>query len=367
MGLGITMKLARSYAWKNLQPIDPVVTDDATESSGATDSVEPDIDPAPLQHEAARSVDQRALNKLESEFRLAVADPPADMDAAVEEEKRAFARLPWAGRDAVLEERPRKRKSGIPACPVCGRKRSRMRFSSVGGRLMSRCLRCDLLTIVNPLEEQYPLAHAEHLRYSMKTFWFHLRGQLKELGHRGPVGYSGPAEYSDAVAQAARNLALIVPLEDLERYTDPGQCPAILLFHTLECVPDPENLLAKCYRMLAEDGRLFVAASDAKSIQCLLRPSKWNGLQLKAQLFCYSSGTLSRLFRAAGFRVSRRLRSGLEVLGMSLEDAFAASSNEEFGFKGFLKRWFQVISWLANDFRSCGSVLYLEAVPNKSR
>ncbi len=256
MGLGITMKLGRSYAWKNPQPIDPVVVGDATESSSATDAVEAVIDPARLEHEAARSVEERAPNQHESESRVAVAEPLACADGAVEQEKPGFTSLPWADWDALLEEQRGRRKNGSPTCLVCGRKRSRMRFSSVGGRLMSRCLRCDLLTIVNPLEEQYPDAHAEHLRYSMKNFWFHLRGQLRELGHRGPVGYSGPAEYSDAVAEAARDLALIVPLEDLERYTDPGQCPAILLFHTLECVPDPENLLAKCYRMLAEDGRL---------------------------------------------------------------------------------------------------------------
>jgi len=354
LGLGLTVKLGRSYAWKNLHPIVPAVADHAAESTRAADSGE-------------AVTDRHELSQLESEFRVAVADPPAHLEAAVEPRKPGFTRPPWADRDAAPKDHPRKRKSGTPACPVCGRRRSRIRFSSVGGRLMSRCLRCDLLTIVNPLDEQYPAAHAEHLRYSMKTFWFHLRGQLKELGHRGPVGYSGPAEYSGPIAQAARDLALIVPLEDLERYTDPGKCPAILLFHTLECVPDPDNLLAKCYRMLAADGRLFVAASDAKSLQCLLRPSKWSGLQLKTQLFCYSSSTLSRLFRAAGFRVSRRLKSGLEVLGMSLEDAFESPSNKESGFKGFLKRWFQVISWLSNDFGSCGSVLYLEAVPNKSR
>lgn len=361
------MRLGRSYSWKNLHPIDPVVADDAAEGPGAADSGEAVTDPVALQHERARGVGQRALSQLESEFRLAIADRPPHLKAAVEPQKPGFARLPWVDRDRGLERPQRRKKSGISSCPVCGRRRSRIRFSGVGGRLMSRCLRCDLLTIVNPLEEQDPVAHAEHLRYSMKTFWFHLRGQLKELGHRGPVGYSGPEEYSGPIAQAARDLALIVPLEDLERYTDPGKCPAILLFHTLECAPDPESLLAKCYRMLAADGRLFIAASDGKSLQCLLRPSKWNGLQLKAQLFCYSSITLSRLFRAAGFRVARRLRSGLEVLGMSLEDAFTASSNKESGLKGFLKRWFQVISWLANDFGSCGSVLYLEAVPDKNR
>jgi hypothetical protein len=260
LGLGFTMRLGRSYAWKNLHPIDPVVADDAAEGPGAADSDEAVTDSVPLQHEGAPGMGQRALSQLESEFRLAIADRPPHQEAAVEPQKPGFARLPWADRDAGVEQRPGRKKSGISACPVCGRRRSRIRFSSVGGRLMSRCLRCDLLSIVNPLEEQDPVAHAEHLRYSMKTFWFHLRGQLKELGRRGPVGYSGPEEYSDPIAQAARDLAFIVPLEDLERYTDPGKCPAILLFHTLECVPDPESLLAKCYRMLAVDGRLFVAA-----------------------------------------------------------------------------------------------------------
>jgi hypothetical protein len=275
--------------------------------------------------------------------------------------------MPWGDRDTSREEQPARKKIRNPACPVCGRKRSRMRFSSVGSRLMSRCRRCDLMTIVNPFEEQYPVAHAEHLRYSMKTFWFHLRTQLRELGHRGPVGYSGPAEYSGPIAQAARDLALVVPLEDLDRYTAPGKCPAILLFHALECVPDPENLLAKCRRMLAADGRLFVAASDAKSLHCLMGPSKWSGLRLRGQLFCYGPTTLSRLFRAAGFRIALRSRSGLEVLGMCLEDAFeAAPDSQESGFGGSLKKWLRVITCLANDFRSSGSVLYLEVVSNKS-
>jgi hypothetical protein len=231
---------------------------------------------------------------------------------------------------------------------------------------MSRCWRCDLLTIVNPLECQEPAAHAEHLRYSMKSFWFHLRGQLGELGHRGPIGYSGPEEYSAPITQAARGLARVVPLEELERYAGPGECPAILLFHALECTPDPEAILADCHRMLAPDGRLFIAASNAKSLHCLLRPSKWSGLQLRAQQFCYGSRTLSRLCRRAGFRVARRTRSGLEVLGMSLEDAFAVEPDNESGATGLLKKWLRIMTWLVHDFRSVGSVLYVEAVTNAS-
>jgi hypothetical protein len=243
-----------------------------------------------------------------------------------------------------------------------------MRFSSVGDRLMSRCRRCDLLAIVNPLGEQDPIAHAEHLRYSMKSFWFHLRTQLRELGARGPVGYSGPPEYSDSISEAARDLAMVVPLEDLDRYTAPGKCPAILLFHALECAPDPEKLLAKCHRMLAADGRLFIATSDGKSLHCLIRPAQWRGLRLKGQMFCYGSTALSRLLRTAGFRVALRRKSGLEVLGMSLEDAFGTPPDHpESGFAGLLKRYFRVISCLANDFRSSGSVLYLEVVSNKNR
>jgi hypothetical protein len=186
------------------------------------------------------------------------------------------------------------------------------------------------------------------------------------LGNRGPLGYSGPEEYSGPVADAARDLAFVVPLEELERYTGPGGCPAIILFHALECEPDPGKLLAKCRRMLAADGRLYVAVSDANSLQCVLRPSGWSGLRLRAQLCCYSAGNLRRLFRAAGFRIARRLRSGLEVVGMSLEGGFAPPVERKPGLRGFVERWLRVVTRLAKDIWSCGSVLYVEAVPIKN-
>ena len=307
-----------------------------------------------VETESDEAVNQVASPQLET-----LVEPVAELSGT----GLARARQP-ADAVAGLERKRGRRKSRVHACPVCGHKRPRMRFSSIGGRLMSRCWKCDLLTIANPLGCQYPAAHAEHLQYSMKSFWFHLRGQLSELGHRGPVGYCGPEEYSAPIAQAAQDMALVAPLEDLERYTRPGQCPAILVFHALECAPDPEALLAKCRRMLAADGRLLVAASNAKSLHCLLRPSKWTGLQQRSQQFGYGPRTLSRLFRRAGFRITRSMTSGIEVLGMSLEDVTAIKSGEKSRVTGFFEKWFRVITLWISDFRSSRSVLYVEAVPS---
>jgi cytoskeletal protein CcmA (bactofilin family) len=288
-----------------------------------------------------------------------------EIEEAPEQEERGFETAPGsAAPDAALREPPRTWRPGIPVCPVCGRKRPRVRVGSVGSRLVSRCRRCDLLTIADPLKEWDSAAEAEHLRHSIKSFWFHFQCRLRELGHRGPVGYSGPEEYLGPIARAARDFAMVVPLEDLARHTTPGRCPAILLFHALESEPDPEAFLAKCHRLVAPNGRLFVAASNPRSLHCLLWPSSWNGFQLKAQLFCYNSKTLSRLLRVAGFQVARRVKSGLEAFGSSLDGDILVQSNRESRYWGFLKRCFQTIICGGNAFHSFGSVLYLEAVPS---
>ncbi len=362
------MSLRSSHAPSDLRRQDSVVFRDPPHISPVSIPVETSSSEAaaavPLTPEKTPEADPGAPVRLEAEFHV---PRPADLTpeaAPAERQEPCHAEVASPDESAGQAEQSRKRKARVLACPVCGRRRSRKRFSSVGGRRMTRCWRCDLLTI-DPRGKQSPAAHSEHLSYSMKTFWFHLRSRLGELGHQGPLGYSGPEEYSAPVAEAARDLAFVVPLEELERYTGPGRCPAILLFHALECVPDPGNLLAQCRRMLAADGRLYVAVSDANSLQCVLRPSKWTGLQLRAQFCCYSPRALTRLLRAAGFRVARRMRSGMEVVGMRLEDALAAPRQEKPGFRGLLERWFPVIARLAKDILSCGSVLYFEAVPNK--
>jgi hypothetical protein len=51
---------------------------------------------------------------------------------------------------------------------------------------------------------------------------------------------------------------------------------------------------------------------------------------------------------------------------MSLEEGLAAPPDKKPGFRGFLEQWFQVVTRLAKDIWSCGSVLYLEAVPDKN-
>jgi hypothetical protein len=225
-----------------------------------------------------------------------------------------------------------------------------------GSRIISRCSRCDVLTIADPMRQPAPLHQHDRLRYSMKTFWFHLRTQLRELGHRGLIGYSGPREYLAPLTEAARDSAVIVPIEEIGS----GKCSAILLFHSLESVLDPQAFLAKCHRMLGREGRLFGAVSDARSLSCMLRQSSWSGFQLKDQLFCFSAKTLSGLLWLTGFHVARQMNSGLEVLGSAVEDKLAAKSNKIPRIKGLLR----AITWNASAFHSLGSILYLEAVPS---
>ncbi|HET9219129.1 MAG TPA: class I SAM-dependent methyltransferase [Terriglobia bacterium] len=79
----------------------------------------------------------------------------------------------------------------------------------------------------------------------------------------------------------------------------------VSLFHVLEHVPDPRDLLGEVRRILCKGGRLVLQVPNIDSWQFRLCGVRWRGLDVPRHVINYSTKTVLRLLLDSGFRIRR--------------------------------------------------------------
>jgi len=98
-----------------------------------------------------------------------------------------------------------------------------------------------------------------------------------------------------------RGLVGTLPHADLE----PSSFEVITMWHSLEHVHWPLEVLGEAHRLLAPGGKLFIAVPNIDSLPFRWFGSEWYGLDLPRHLTHFAPWTLHLMLERAGFRVGR--------------------------------------------------------------
>lgn len=83
----------------------------------------------------------------------------------------------------------------------------------------------------------------------------------------------------------------------------PGSFDVVTMWHSLEHVPDPRNVLMEARRLLTPTGKLYVAVPNIDSLAFRMFGPHWFALDLPRHLVHFSPLTLQFLLEQAGFHV----------------------------------------------------------------
>ena len=124
---------------------------------------------------------------------------------------------------------------------------------------------------------------------------------LSHLSGRGwrvtGVEISPCAEY----AQKKRNLDVRnLPLE--ENNFPSCSFDAVLASHLIEHLNDPRSFLTETYRILKDNGYIFITTPNISGFQARLYGSKWRSA-IFDHLYLFSKRTLANLLKSAGFKI----------------------------------------------------------------
>ena len=86
---------------------------------------------------------------------------------------------------------------------------------------------------------------------------------------------------------------------------EPQSFDVITMWHSLEHVPDPREVLVEARRLIAPQGRLLVAVPNIDSLAFRTFGPHWFALDLPRHLVHFSPYTLQFMLEQAGFRVER--------------------------------------------------------------
>ena len=147
-----------------------------------------------------------------------------------------------------------------------------------------------------------------------------LLGLLKQRGFQ-VRGFDSSVEAA-SIAKAESDIDVVVG----SRLQDAGFADAsfdvVTLFHVMEHVTDPRNVLSEVHRILRPSGRLVLQVPNIESWQFRLFGVRWYGLDVPRHVINYSNTAMRRLLEQSGFKISRtrhfNLRDNAPALASSL-------------------------------------------------
>jgi SAM-dependent methyltransferase len=102
----------------------------------------------------------------------------------------------------------------------------------------------------------------------------------------------------------------------------PSSFDLVTLFHVMEHVTNPREVLTEVHRILQPDGSIVVQVPNIDSWQFRWFGAKWYGLDIPRHVIDYSRQSIVRLLEDAGFRICRirhfNLRDNAPALASSL-------------------------------------------------
>jgi 2-polyprenyl-3-methyl-5-hydroxy-6-metoxy-1,4-benzoquinol methylase len=147
-----------------------------------------------------------------------------------------------------------------------------------------------------------------------------LLGTLKKRGF-DVWGFDASSEAA-AVARADQGIQVITGTR-LQNAKFPGEnFDIVTLFHVVEHLPDPRDLLEEVRRILHPAGRVVLQVPNIESWQSRLCGLRWYGLDIPRHVINYSSQSMRQLLSDSGFRARRvrhfNLRDNAPALASSL-------------------------------------------------
>jgi len=82
-----------------------------------------------------------------------------------------------------------------------------------------------------------------------------------------------------------------------------GSFDVILLSHVIEHFSNPNEELKEIYRVLKDDGTLFISTPNIDSFEFKIAKEEWYGLSIPLHLYLYSPKTIAMLLKKNGFRI----------------------------------------------------------------
>ncbi|MEW6378965.1 MAG: class I SAM-dependent methyltransferase [bacterium] len=79
----------------------------------------------------------------------------------------------------------------------------------------------------------------------------------------------------------------------------------VLVWHVLEHLPNPREVLGEIFRILAPGGILLLCVPNIESLQARLSGSNWFHLDLPRHLYQYNPSALNALLTSSGFHIVR--------------------------------------------------------------
>jgi len=110
----------------------------------------------------------------------------------------------------------------------------------------------------------------------------------------------------NAVLSARERNRLDIFCGDLKDANFPsGFFDVLTMWHVLEHIPYPIQLLAEVKRVMKNGGLLFISVPDIESIQAKVCKGKWFHMDPPRHLYQYSPGTLNAILERGGFKIMR--------------------------------------------------------------
>lgn len=83
----------------------------------------------------------------------------------------------------------------------------------------------------------------------------------------------------------------------------PGYFDVIVMYHTLEHLPDPLDVLKEVKKLLREEGLLHISVPNVSCWERIIQGKRWGAFALPSHLYCFSPRTLQKLCKRAGFTI----------------------------------------------------------------
>lgn len=129
------------------------------------------------------------------------------------------------------------------------------------------------------------------------------RGIFLNILKKGGWRTKGVEFNAETASYASRVYGIdVVTMQDMDMLPEKS-FDVITMYHVLEHVDRPAQLLAQCRRLLQEGGRLIIAVPNIASLQAVTGRAVWFHLDLPCHLYHFTPEGLLRLLREHGFSI----------------------------------------------------------------
>jgi 2-polyprenyl-3-methyl-5-hydroxy-6-metoxy-1,4-benzoquinol methylase len=161
--------------------------------------------------------------------------------------------------------------------------------------------------------------------------------------------------------ESARNIALAkynLPLHSIEDiYTIENQFNAITLWHVLEHVHDLHGYFKAFYKLLANNGKLFIAVPNYTSADATFYKQHWAAYDVPRHLYHFSPVAMKHLAKQHGFSIVAYKPMWFDSVYVSMLSEQYKTNKQQFLkalWHGFKSNFYALF-----DNKKCSSVIYV--------